>query len=83
MQCMQRTHSWLAIVSFLPSHAMHLVGQLSQTSFWMSMPLLAYSATAASSCWISSFQVPMMEQSDRAMEATQSFGHPAHLNLNL
>ena len=83
MQCMQRTHSLLLIVSFSPSQSMQRVGQRSQTSFWMSRPAAAYSATAASSCWMSSFQVPITERSARAAAATQSFGQPAHLILNL
>ncbi len=39
------------------------------TSFW--------------SIWISPFQVPMMDMSERAIEATQSQAQPESLNLNL
>ena len=62
---------------------MHLAGQLATTSAWMSMPSLAYSVTASLSTWMSSRQVPMMDMSDRAMDATQSFGQPDDLELVL
>lgn len=39
--------------------------------------------TAWGSILISSRQVPMMAQSARAIEATQSLGQPEILNLNL
>ena len=62
---------------------MHLAGQLSTTSDWMSIPLSAYSVTAALSTWIESRQVPMIDMSARAIDATQSFGQPENLNLYL
>jgi hypothetical protein len=67
----------------VPFHSMQAVGQKSTISAWMSVPLAAYSRTLAWLTWMSSFQVPMTEQSERAMEATQSFGHPENLNLYL
>ena len=47
------------------------------------LPLSAYSLTASWSILISSRHVPMMDMSARAMDATQSLGQPAILNLNL
>src|SRR3990172_6293889 len=84
MQCMQRLQLLLSIESLEPSQDMQPVGHFPTTSEAMlTLPPLAYSATAASSCWISSFQVPIIEKSERAIEATQSFGHPAIFILNL
>ena len=83
MQCMHFTHSGLSIARALPSHTMQRVGHMLQTSRTMSTPPSTYSRTLAWSTWMSSFHVPMIDMSDRATEATQSFGHPANLNLNL
>src|SRR5512143_3718487 len=84
MQCMQRLQLLLSMESLLPSQDMQPVGHLATTSLAMStLPPLAYSETAASSCRIASRQVPIMEQSERAIEATQSFGQPDTFILNL
>ena len=62
----------------------HALGRTVLTNILLDVePAPAYSAMAASSCWMSSFQVPMTERSARAIDATQSLGHPLHLILNL
>ena len=43
----------------------------------------AYEMALADLDRLSSFQVPMTEKSERAMEATQPLGQPSNLNLNL
>ena len=44
---MHLTQLELSMSRVLPSHAMHLVGQRSQTSVWTLVPFLSYSATLA------------------------------------
>ncbi len=83
MQCMHFAQSPLSISSVSPSQSMHFDGQRPQTSAAMSSPPAAYSATAAWSTWMSSRQVPMTLRSARAIEATQSFGQPDALDLEL
>ncbi len=98
MQCIQRVHSGVFISSFPSSYLIQPVGQRSIISFWISKgPQLpsewappfggnsppTYAATAFWSIFISSRQVPTNDRSERAIDATQQFGHPSNLNLNL
>src|SRR4030042_1856319 len=96
IQCMQRLHSALLMLIFLPSHRIHWVGQRSITSDWMSnlpqsLPAnpppsggispATYAFTASWLIRMSSFHVPIYDISDRAIDATQPLGHPSNLNL--
>src|SRR5674536_144928 len=83
MQCMHRTHALLSMSRDVPSHAMHFDGQRSHTVARTSRPSAAYVPKASWSTSIAPRHVPMMLRSARAMAATQSFGQPDALILNL